>query len=127
MQSGLSLAADTYGQDAMLFFATGEKRNRIVRHGNMQEGSHDHVNAPFSSDDLWISTPEDSFPNPDDDLDSFLHYCDHTLEELSVHVYLLTREIIEEGEVKPIMTEKPFVFSKSKLFLFFYHILMCTC
>ena len=44
----------------------------------------------------------------------FVEYCGHSLQEVSVHVYLVTREMVESGEeLKPIAVELPFVFSKS--------------
>ena len=58
---------------------------------------------------LWVSTPEDSFPNPDEDLVGFVEYCGHTLQEVSV-----TRKMVESGEeLKPIAVELPFIFSES--------------
>ena len=116
MNSGISLAADTHGLDAMLLFSVGDTRARARRHDDIQEPHPEPDDMmqqpPPEPDDLWSSTPEDQFPDPDDDLEGFLHYCNHTMEELSASVYLLTREMIEEGEVKPMVMERPFVFSE---------------
>ena len=64
---------------------------------------------------LWDSTPTDRFPDPATELDAFLHYCNHSREHLTSFLYLVTREMAEkgeEGDLKPLITHDPFVYSK---------------
>ena len=61
---------------------------------------------------LWDSTPTDRFPDPTTQLDAFLHYCNHSREHLTAFLYLITPEMVEGGDVRPLITHGPFVYSK---------------
>ena len=64
--------------------------------------------------DLWISTPDDQFPDPKLDVDGFMRYCGESYDRLMAYLWLVTREMIESGvEIKPIAMHEPFIFSKS--------------
>ncbi len=70
--------------------------------------------AMFSHDpsdhDLWVSTPEDQFPDPSVDPDGFMVYCGESLPRLTAYLWLVTREMIEKREkLKPIAMHKPFI------------------
>ena len=68
---------------------------------------------PEEPNELWTSTSKDHFPDPVEDLDGFLRYCGHSLRGLSANLYLVDRAMVESGlEIKPIATERPFVFSE---------------
>ena len=68
---------------------------------------------------LWVSTPEDQFPNPHSDLEGFLSYCGENMEHLTASLWLVTREMVEKGEeIKPLATHKPFLLSKLNVTLF---------
>ena len=58
---------------------------------------------------LWDSTPTDRFPDPTTQLDAFLHYCNHSREHLTAFLYLITPEMVEGGDVRPLITHGPFV------------------
>ena len=120
MMSSLSIASKT-GSDAMLFITIGtldsdsiqsntdsSKWQRIRRHGDegVEEPSRDLSN-------IWISTPEDQFPDPTLDPDGFMVYCGESLPRLTTYLWLVTREMVEKGEeLKPIAKHEPFIFSK---------------
>jgi hypothetical protein len=64
---------------------------------------------PFDHD-LWVSTPEDQFPDPSLDPDGFMVYCGESHPRLTAYLWLVTREMIEKGEeLKPIATHEPFI------------------
>ena len=61
---------------------------------------------------LWVSTPEDQFPDPKFDVDGFIVYCGETYGRLTAYLWLITREMIERGaEIQPIAVHEPFLFS----------------
>ena len=63
--------------------------------------------------DLWVSTPDDQFPDPNVDVDGFMAYCGETFNRLTSYLWLVTREMVEKGEeLKPIAVHEPFIFSK---------------
>ena len=63
--------------------------------------------------DLWLSTPDDQFPDPKVDLDGFMVYCGESYPRLTSYLWLVTREMVEKGvELKPIAMHEPFFSSK---------------
>ena len=63
--------------------------------------------------DLWISTPDDQFPDPNLDAEGFMIYCGESFPRLTTSLWLVTREMVEKGEeLKPIAIHEPFIFSK---------------
>ena len=78
---------------------------------------YDYMHRAMTNRDppgLWISTPQDQFPDPKYDLDGFLNYCGESFGRLTAYVWLVTREMIEGGtEIKPIAIHEPFLFSES--------------
>jgi len=79
--------------------------------------------------DLWVSTPNDPFPDPDKDYAGFLDYCSEVNDVSTVSLYFLTRDMIESGlEIKPLVIEMPIVVSKlgtlitRKILTFLYNI-----
>lgn len=72
-----------------------------------------HSLSSFDPPDLWISTPDDQFPDPKLDVDSFMIYCGESFPRLTSYLWLVTREMIEKGEeLKPLAIHEPFMFSK---------------
>ena len=63
--------------------------------------------------ELWVSTPDD--PLPDNiTLDSLLNYCGKSKADMTISLYMVTREMIEsEMQVLPIATYGPHLFSES--------------
>lgn len=62
---------------------------------------------------LWYKTINDPFPDPWTETESFIeNYCGHSIEAMSAHVYFLTPDLIEQGEIKPLYTFKPYVTGK---------------
>ena len=60
--------------------------------------------------DLWLSTPDDQFPDPNLDLEGFMTYCGESFPRLTAYLWLVTREMVEKGEeLKPIAMHEPFV------------------
>ena len=107
--------------------------------GGVDYDTSDFLSRAGSSLDpqgLWISTPEDQFPDPKFDLDGFMIYCGESFGRLTAYLWLVTREMIESGaEIQPIATHEPFFFSKYKstlckltsvfILLFFFSIQRC--
>ena len=80
-----------------------------------------HIGSPdqydimknYDPQDLWISTPDDQFPDPKLDVDGFIRYCGDSYGRLTAYLWLVTREMIESGvEIKPIAMHEPYIFSK---------------
>lgn len=67
----------------------------------------------YDPHDLWISTPDDQFPDPKVDFDGFLTYCGESFPRLTTYLWIVTREMVEKGEeLKPLAMHEPFLFSK---------------
>ena len=63
--------------------------------------------------DLWISTPDDQFPDPNLDAEGFMVYCGESFPRLTTYLWLVTREMVEKGEeLKPIAIHEPFISRK---------------
>ena len=124
MMSPLTITSYSPGLDAMLFITVGSMSDSDSSPtGNM---SHSNSNSNSTSDtlsnnidkgntaDIWLSTPEDPFPDPDTDVTSFVEYCGQSIDQLASYVWLFTKEMIERGEeLKPLAKHEPFVSSKS--------------
>ena len=121
MMSSLSIASKSAGSDAMLFMTIGtldsnsiqsnidsSKWQRIRRHGD--EGVEGGAESSHDPSDLWVSTPEDQFPDPTLDPEGFMVYCGESFPRLTAYLWLVTREMIEKGEeLKPIAVHEPFI------------------
>ena len=85
--------------------------------GGVVDYDDDYMHRGLTNHDpagLWISTPQDQFPDPNFDLDGFMKYCGASFSSLTTYVWLVTREMIEGGAViKPIAIHEPFLFSES--------------
>ena len=74
---------------------------------------NDFIFHMMSPTNLWISTPEDQFPDPRLDPEGFMVYCGESFPRLTAYLWLVTREMVEKGEeLKPIAVHEPFVFGK---------------
>ena len=68
--------------------------------------------------DLWaVHNASDSYPDPESDTESFISsYCGMDYQSMRTGVYFLTSKLIrEEKEIKPLLTFKPYVYSKQLL------------
>ena len=57
---------------------------------------------------------KDRFPDPWTDTETFLEeYCGHFMDSVTTHLYFVTPQLIEKGDIRPLYSFKPYVFSKS--------------
>ena len=72
------------------------------------------VDVPEAAqEDIWLAKDEtDSFPDPWSDTRSFFDYCEVPYDRITNKVYFLTLGIIKSGNIKPIVTNYPYVYSK---------------
>ena len=63
--------------------------------------------------ELWTSTPEDPFPDPDTDAAGFLEYCGESVDRLTGYIWFVTKEMIERGvKLKPLAKHDPYILGK---------------
>lgn len=82
---------------------------------NFSAGETDNVemdrvlsNADYP--ELWKSTPDDPLPDTIT-LDTLLDYCGKSKAEMTISLYMLTREMIESGmQVLPLATYEPYLY-----------------
>ena len=73
-------------------------------------GTVDYMMSSRDLPDLWVSTPEDQFPDPTLDPEGFMVYCGESFPRLTAYLWLVTREMVEKGEeLKPIAVHEPFI------------------
>ena len=105
---------------------SGSRKISIYHLGGV-DYDDDFMNRAMSNHDppdLWISTPNDQFPDPKVDVEGFMVYCGESFHRLTAYLWLVTREMIEKGvELKPIAVHEPFLFSKPNL----SNLIFCMC
>ena len=62
---------------------------------------------------LWEQNDVEIFPDPHTHLEEFLVYCGHTIEQMTAYLYLVTRELAEGGDIRPLAQHKPYIYSES--------------
>ena len=65
--------------------------------------------------DIWSThNASDSYPDPDTDTETFItKYCGLDYQRMTTGAYFLTPKLIKEGEdIKPLLTFRPYVYSK---------------
>ncbi len=68
--------------------------------------NHDTEEPP----DLWVSTPDDPVPDPNDAAALF-EYCGRDFGSDTTYVYMVNREMIESGmDITPLASYEPYVF-----------------
>ena len=73
-----------------------------------------HHGTMLNTSELWAGS---DFPNPESDLDGFLHYCNLTKEQLSAHLYFVVPHMISTDEVKPLASFLPYIDGKCLSYL----------
>ena len=99
--------------DKHIEFNCWEQETREKRHEDDDNDDNDSVSADELSD-LWETLNEDdTFPDPWTDTQLFIEeYCDVSYNALTTDVFYLTPTMINSGNIKPIYTYKPYVYSK---------------
>ena len=69
--------------------------------------------VPEIPEDLWVSMPGDTFPDPWNETEAFIEdYCGYPMDSITAHMYFVTPQLIEKGDIRPLYSFKPYVYSK---------------
>ena len=86
------------------------------------------IYPPMIPVDLWAPTEGDTFPDPWNKTEAFIEgYCGYSMKATTAHVFFLTPQLAMKGDIRPLYSFKPYVFSKCFSFsqLFTNHESIC--